>query len=750
MNCYTARIMKASSAPRAPSSRTTSRTSSTLRKPSSLGKAPSSPGFRATSLPPLLAPWPGKYGGVPPFDRVVVSDFADALAGGMAMYRTEIDAIASASTAPTFANTIAALDDAGRALSRASTIFSVYASTMADKAVQKIEVDIAPKMAALSDEVIQNPALFARINAVYVGRKKAKLKGEALRLTEATYASFGRRGAGLHDQAKLRMTSINGRLATLYTTFSQNELADEESQSLHLTNLDELAGLPQSVIDAARALAVEQKQKGWVFANSRSSIEPFLVFSTRRDLRQKAWQMFVSRGDHAGVHDNNPIIAEILSLRAERAKLLGFASHAHWIISDNMAQTPQAALDLLMSVWPAAAAQAKREIADMQVLLNQDLRAAKAKAAKIQPWDYRFYAERVRKAQFAIDQNEIKAYLQLHNLRDAMFWMAQQLYGLTFTPTTAAPVYHPDVTADEVNRKSAAGRTLVGLFYFDPYARTGKRSGAWMSEYRTQEKFSKANPPITPIVSNNSNFVKGGQPGAPVLISWDDAVTLFHEFGHGLHGLLSNVTFPTLAGTNTKRDFVELPSQLHERWLMTPEILGKFALHYQTGKPMPLALRAKIETARNFNQGFRTVEYLASAIYDLKIHLAPVGTGRKAFDARKFEAATMAAIKCPPEVGMRHRPTHFSHIFSGDGYSAGYYSYLWADTLTADAADAFVAAGSFFHKKTAKRLRDTILAVGNSVAPEVAFRNFRGRKVDPKALMRDRGFAPTKTTKATQ
>ena len=737
--------MKASSAPRTSAS---TRKQSTPRGTKPSGKEAAKAGFRSAALPPLLAPWAGKYGGVPPFDRVVVGDFASALDGGMAMYRTDVDAIASSNAAPSFANTIAALDDAGRALSRASTIFGVYASTMANKAVQKIEVDIAPKMSALSDEVIQNPALFARINAVYVGRKTAKLKGEALRLTETTYASFVRRGAGLHDAAKRRMTSINGRLATLYTTFSQNELADQENQSLHLTRAEELTGLPDSVVDAARALAVEQKQKGWIFANSRSSIEPFLVFSTRRDLREKAWKMFVSRGDHPGVHDNNPIIAEILSLRAERANLLGFESHAHWIIADNMARTPKAALDLLMSVWPAAAAQAKREIADMQILLNQDLRAAKVKASKIQPWDYRFYAERVRKLQFDIDQNEIKAYLQLNKLRDAMFWMAQQLYGLSFTPTKAAPVYHPDVTAYEVNRKTATGHALVGLFYFDPYARTGKRSGAWMSEYRTQEKFSKINPPVSPIVSNNSNFVKGGKAGAPVLISWDDAVTLFHEFGHGLHGLLSNVAFPTLAGTNTKGDFVELPSQLHERWLMTPEILGKFALHYQTGTPMPEVLRTKIEKARNFNQGFRTVEYLASAIYDLKIHLVVPGPGRKAFNARKFEAAAMKEIQCPPEVGMRHRPTHFSHIFSGDGYSAGYYSYLWADTLTADAADAFVEAGSFFHKKTAKRLHDTILAVGNSVPPEVAFRNFRGRKVDPKALMRDRGFAPTNSTRA--
>ncbi len=706
------------------------------RKPASKRAAKSS--FRTAPLPPLLAPWKGKYGGLPPFDQVKVNAFTDALDGGMAMYRADIDAIASATTQPTFANTIAALENAGRALSRASTVFSVYASTMADKAVQKIEVDMAPKMAALADEVTQNPALFARIKAVFDNRSKAKLKGEALRLTEATYAMYVRRGAGLNYSAKQRMTEINGRLATLYTVFSQNELADQENQSLLVNNQADLAGLPESVIAAARSLAAEQKQKGWSFANMRSAIEPFLTFSTRRDLREKAWTMFVSRGDHAGAHDNNPIIAEILTLRAERAKLLGFASHAHWIIADNMAQTPQAALDLLMSVWPAAAATAQREIAEMQKLLDEDLRAANAAPACIEPWDYRFYAERVRKAKFALDQNEIKEYLQLDKLRDSMFWMAQQLYGLTFKPAKSASVYHPDVTAYEVTRKTGSTRKLVGLFYFDPYARNGKRSGAWMSEYRTQEKF---NTPITPIVSNNSNFVKGGKGGGPVLISWDDAVTLFHEFGHGLHGLLSNVTFPTLACTNTKRDFVELPSQLHERWLATPEILSKFALHYQTGKPMPAELRAKIEQARNFKQGFRSVEYLASAIYDLKIHLAPTGTGARAIDARKFEASVMAEIKCPREVGMRHRPTHFSHIFSGDGYSAGYYAYLWADTLTADAAAAFIEAGSFFHKKTAKRLHDTILSVGNSLAPEAAFRNFRGRAVDPSALMRDRGFA---------
>jgi peptidyl-dipeptidase Dcp len=692
---------------------------------------------KKAKLSTLLAPWKGRYGGVPPFDAVKVNAFASALDHGMSLYRSDIAAIADAKAKPTFANTIAALDDAGRALNRASTIFSIYSSTMADKAVQKIEVDMAPKLSTLSDETTQNAKLFTRVKDVYDGRVKAKLKGEALRLTELTFASFSRRGAGLSAKSKSRMTEINSRLATLYTAFSQNELYDEENQALEITKADELSGLPDSIVAAAKQAANAKKKKGWLFANSRSSIEPLLTFAHRRDIRERAWRMFVSRGDHAGAHDNNPIISEILTLRFERAKLLGFESHAHWIISDNMAQTPDTAMQLLMSVWPAAVEQARSEIAEMQKLLTADGTAD----AKLAAWDYRYYAEQVRKQRFAIDQHEIKAYLQLHNLRDSMFWMAQQLYGLTFTPAKKVPVYHADVTAYEVTRKVGATTKPVGLFYFDPYARTGKRSGAWMSEYRTQEKFSdKFTAPVTPIVSNNSNFIKSGKNGAPVLISWDDAVTLFHEFGHGLHGLLSNVKFPTLAGTNTKRDFVELPSQLHERWLMSPEILGKFALHVETGKPMPVELRSKIEQARNFNQGFRTVEYLASAIYDLKIHLTPAA---KAIDPRKFETTTMSDIGCPAEVGMRHRPTHFSHTFSGDGYSAGYYSYLWADTLTADAADAFVDAGSFFHKKTAKRLHDTILSVGNSVAPEAAFKAFRGRAVDPSALMRDRGFART-------
>jgi peptidyl-dipeptidase Dcp len=437
--------------------------------------------------------------------------------------------------------------------------------------------------------------------------------------------------------------------------------------------------------------------------------------------------MWMSRGDNAGPHDNKPIITQILGLRAERAKLLGFKTHAHWIIDDNMAKTPEAAMNLMMKVWKPAVARAKEEVADMQKIAD----AEKAKH-KIEAWDYRFYAEKVRKSKYDIDQNEIKSYLQLDKMRDAMFFAAQRLYGFEFKLVRGVPVYHPDVSVYEVTRN---GRR-VGLWYFDPYARDGKRSGAWMSEYRTQESFKTA---VTPIVSNNSNFVKG-KPGEPVLISWDDATTLFHEFGHALHGLSSRVKYPTLAGTNTKSDFVEFPSQLNEHWLETPEILDKFARHYVTNEQMPKALIERIQRAKTFNEGFRTVEYLLSAIYDLRIHSV---ASDKPIDAGAFEKAVLKDLAAPPQIAMRHRPSHFGHIFSGDGYSAGYYSYLWADALTADAGEAFVEAGGYYDKPTAKRYHASILSVGNSVDPDVAFRRFRGRDVDTNALMRDRGFPVT-------
>ncbi|MDB4960149.1 MAG: peptidyl-dipeptidase Dcp [Myxococcales bacterium] len=684
-------------------------------------------GGPAVKLPPLLAPFAGPYGGVPPFDKIKVADFKPALLQGMDLQRAEIQAIIDVKEPATFENTIVAFEDSGRPYYRAANLMGVYTSTMNDKAMQAIETETAPVMAAFSDEIIQNEKLFARIKAVYDGRKTANLSTEQARLLEVVYRNFARRGAALGAKQKARLGEINQKLASLFTLFGQNQLADEESYTLTLDKQDDLAGLPEWLVASAKAAAEAKGLKDrWVITNTRSSAEPFLIYSSRRDLREKAYRMWINRGDNAGKHDNKPVITEILALRGERAKLLGFPTHAHWIIDDNMAKTPDAAMSLMLKVWKATTARVKEEVADMQKLATPD------KVAKIEAWDYRYYAEKVRKEKYDLDQNEVKPYLQADKLREGMFWAAKQLYGLTWKPIKGVPVYHPDVKVWEVTR----GAKRVGLWYFDPYARDGKRSGAWMSEYRTQEAFKT---PATPIVSNNSNFVKGKK-GEPVLISWDDATTMFHEFGHALHGLNSNVHYPSLAGTNTLRDFVEFPSQLNEYWLSTPEVLNKFAVHYKTGKPIPKALVEKIERAKNFNQGFKTAEYLMAAIYDLKVHTLPAG---KPIDPAAFEKATMKEIGAPTEIVMRHRPTAFGHIFSGDGYSAGYYSYIWADTLTADAAEAFEEAKSFYDKPTAKKLHDSIMSVGNSVPPDEAFRAFRGRDVDTNALMRSRGFPVT-------
>jgi peptidyl-dipeptidase Dcp len=686
-------------------------------------------GSPAMTDDPLLSPWTGAHGGFPRFDKIKPGDFKAALAKGMDANRVELAAIAGAQEPATFANTIAALEDAGRPLGRAQSLFGVFRSTMSDKPMQKLEAEMAPILAAFNDEITQNEQLFARIKAVYDGRAAAKLAPDELRLVEVVYRGFARQGAALGKADKKRLGEINGKLASLYTKFSQNELADEEGYTLELAAEADLAGLPDTLRASAKTAAEGKKLKGkWLITNTRSSMEPFLTYSSRRDLREKGWRLWINRGDNNDAHDNKAVITEILSLRAEKAKLLGFASHAHWIIDDGMARTPDNAMNLAMKVWRAAVARVREEVADMQQVAD-----AEKAGIKIEPWDYRYYAEKVRKAKYDLDQNEVKPYLQLDKMREAMFWAAGQLYGLTFNLVKDVPVYQPDLKVYEVMRDGKH----VGLWYLDPYARDGKQSGAWMNEYRTQESWKDV---IAPVVSNNANFVKG-KAGAPVLISWEDAVTLFHEFGHALHGLNSEVRFATLAGTNVKRDFVEFPSQLNEHWLPTPEVLNKFALHHQTGKPIPPELVAKIQKARNFNKGFDTVEYLAAAIYDLKIHLAKTD---KPIDPEDFEKRTMKEIGCPPEIVMRHRPTQFGHIFSGDGYSAGYYAYIWADTLTADAAEAFVEAGSFYDKATARRLHDTIMSVGNSIPPEEAFRKFRGRDVDTNALMRDRGFPVTK------
>ena len=683
-----------------------------------------------TSLAPFLDTWTGDYGGYPRFDLAKPEYVKDAMLKGMDLKRAEIKKIAGQTDKPTFENTIVTFEDAGRPLTNATRFFEIYVATMNDKAMQKIESELSPLIAKFSDEIIQNEELFQRIKTVYDARESSGLTPEQQRLVEVYYKDFSRRGAGLDEKKKARLREINEKLATLFTKFSQNQLADEEKHTMILETEADLAGLSSDLRAGAAALAESKGAKGkWMLANTRSSIEPFLVFSSRRDLREKAWRMWTRRGDNNDANDNKANIGEILKLRAERAEILGFPTHAAWILDDNMAKTPENAMNLMLRVWKAATARVKLEVADMQAIADQESAKGSPKIT-IEPWDYRYYAEKVRLAKYDIDQNEVKQYLQLDKILDGMFWAAKQVYGLDMKKLEGLPVVQPDVTVYEVLRDGKQ----VGLWYFDPYARDGKRSGAWMNEYRTQEKFKNT---VMPIVSNNSNFVKG-KPGEPVLISWDDAVTMFHEFGHALHGLQSNVTYPSLAGTNTKRDFVEFPSQVNERWLMTNEVLKKFALHYKTGEPIPDALVEKIRKSKTFNSGFTTVEYLASALYDMKIHQA--ATQDKTINPDEFETVTMTELACPKEIIMRHRPTAFGHIFADDGYSAGYYSYIWADTMSADAAEAFLEAGGFYDRKTCDRFRDTIFSVGNSVPPDVAFRNFRGRDVDTNALMRDRGF----------
>ncbi len=673
---------------------------------------------------PLLAPWTGDFGGTPPFDKVKVELLKPALLKAMDLNRAEIAAIAASGEPATFENTIVALEKAGGAFDRVGTLFNVFSSTMSDDAMKALETEMSPLYSAFQDEVVQNEALFARIKTVYDGMAAAGLTVEQQQVVDSYYKRFTRRGALLNAADKARLKDLNQQLAALYTKFGQNTLADEENLELVLTPAD-LDGLPESVTAAAAAAGEASNRKGqYIFGNTRSAMAAVMTYSTRRDLREKAWRLFTNRGDNPGEHDNKPVIVEILKLRQERAKLLGFASHAHWAVDNNMAKTPDAAMALMMKVWPAARARALEEVKDMQAAAD-----AAGDKITIEPWDYRYYAEKVRKAKYDVDENEVKPYLQLAKIREGMFWAVKTLYGTEFNEIHGPSIYEPTVTVWEVTRDGKR----VGLWYYDPYARKGKRSGAWMNSYRDQ---SRVDGDVTPIVSNNQNAIAAA-PGQPVLMSWDDAETMFHEFGHGMHGLLSNVTYPSVSGTSVKRDFVEFPSQIHERWLSTPEVINVFALHAETGEPMPVALFDKIKAAKNFNQGFDTVEYLASALYDMKIHLA---AAEGEIDPAAFEKSCMDELGMPKEIVMRHRPTQFGHIFSGDGYSAGYYVYLWADTLSADVWEVFAEKGPY-DPATAKLFHDTIMSVGSSVPADQAFRNFRGRDVDTDALMRARGFA---------
>jgi peptidyl-dipeptidase Dcp len=683
--------------------------------------------MQRASTNPLLSPWTGPYGGVPPFDRVAVADFEAAIEAGMADQLARIDAIAANPAAASFANTSAELERAGRLLGRVRAVYDVFSGGLNDEAMQEVERRMAPRLTAFADRIIQNEQLFARVAAVYETREQAGLTSEQQRLAWLHYTDFVRAGARLDAPAKQRLAAINADLAELYTTFTQNVLKDEETQAVVLDAESDLAGCPDAVREAAAAAAQERGLGGWVISNTSSSVEPFLTYADRRDLREKAWRMFVDRGGRGGSTDNHAAIARILSLRAERARLLGSATHAHWRLEDSMAKTPERALELMQAVWKPAVARVREDVAGMQALAD-----AEGTGIRIEPWDYRYYAEKLRKATYDIEEAQIMPYLQLDKLREGMFFTAERLCGLRFQPADPrqVPVYHPDVGAWEVRD---AADNVVGLFFFDPFARKGKRSGAWMDSPRSQERFDGD---VPAIVTNTCNFPKPAA-GKPALVSWDDATTLFHEFGHALHGLCSRANYPSLSGTNVARDYVEFPSQILEHWLSTPDVLGRFAVHHLTGQSMPLELVAKRERSRRIDEGFRAVEFIASAWVDMQLHLAD----DPPLDPATFERDALAALGMPREIVMRHRPTHFLHLFAADGYAAGYYSYLWADAITADAWEAFNEASGPWDQAVAERLLKHVFAAGNTTPPDEGYRAFRGRDPDFSALMRKRGFA---------
>ncbi|MET0386171.1 MAG: M3 family metallopeptidase [Polyangiales bacterium] len=676
----------------------------------------------------LLAHWSGPYGGVPPWDQVKPDRFSAAFTRGLGLLSREVEAIATQPDAPTFDNTIAALENAGRHEARAESLFAVLSANLNSPEVQAVESEWSPKIAAAHDEVVFNEPLFARIAAVYEAREGSGLRADQKRLVERTYQRFVRAGAKLSKEQKHRLGEINQALAGLFTQFASKLLADEDTWIV-LEKPEDLAGLPDSLRSAYKAAAEAHQLAGkWAVVNSRSSVDPFLTFSARRDLREKVWKAFKARGDNGNTNDTKATVLEIVKLRAERAKLIGYASHAHWRMSDTMAVDPEKARALMRQVWPAAVARVREEVADMQKIADRD-----AGKPKIAPWDYLYYAEKVRKAKYDLDQNELKPYFELGKITQAAFYMAEQLYGLGFREITGTvPVFQPEMRVWEV--KDQASGEYLGLFYGDYFARGSKRSGAWCTDYQSHESFTGS--PLHTITSNNNNFVIGA-PGEPVLISLDDAQTLFHEFGHAIHSLVSEVTYPGLG--ETPRDFVEFPSQVHEQWVLTRPILDRFATHYKTGKPMPQALLDKVDASKKFNQGYITVEYLSSAIVDMDLHTKPDGIT----DVVQFERDTLSQLGAPAEVAMRHRLPQFNHLFADDGYSAGYYSYLWSEVMDADTREAFAEAGSVFDRPTADKMRRFILAPGNMTDRAEAYRQFRGRDPDVRALFRKRGFPVT-------
>jgi peptidyl-dipeptidase Dcp len=675
---------------------------------------------QSASEPALLQEWTGPYEGVPPWDKVKVAQFPAAFQAAMQASKAEFEAMLAKPEVITFDNTITASELSGEKIGRLFSIWGVHSSNLSNPEVRKIQAEWEPKVSAFFSELSLDARYFQRVKYLYDQRANLGLDAKQMRLLERTYDGLVRNGAMLDAGKKAQVISIETDLAKKFSAFSEKVLADEETFIL-ITDAADLAGLPESYVAAIQAAAKAKGQTGWAVVNTRSAVQPFLENSTRRDLREKVWRAFTMRGDNQNANDTNATIAEILKLRQQRAEILGFPTHAHYRMADTMAKDPNKAMDLMMKVWPAAVARVKEEVADMQAIANAD-------SIIIAPWDYRFYAEKVRKAKYDLDQEAVKPYFQLDNMVAAMFDAAGKLYGMSFSENTGTvPVFEPKVRTFEVKRD---GKT-VGLFYLDNFARAGKRSGAWMTTYRSQHKLGGKNDIV--LASNNNTFVPGAD-GVPTLISMDDASTLFHEFGHAIHYLNYNITWPGLGGT--PRDFVEYPSQVNENWLLTPYVLNTYAKHYKTGEPIPAALVEKIRASDTFNQGFSTVEYLSSAILDMKLH----NRSEPVTDPRAFERDTLAEIGMPKEMAMRHRLPQFNHLFADDGYSAGYYSYLWSETMDADTWAAFTEKGDVWDKATAERFRSMLLATGNETDRIEAYRAFRGRDPDVKYIMKKRGF----------
>ncbi len=677
----------------------------------------------------LLQEWTGPYGGVPAFDEMKVQDVKSAMETGMKLGLKDIETIANSPEAPTFENTIVAIERAGKALARIYTYNGILGSNMSTPKYRGVESELAPKLSEYRSKVSQNTKLFQRIKAVYDASQKTPLEADQQRVVDLIYKRFEMNGAELSKEKKTRYAAINKELSSLYTTFSNNVLHDEENYITYLTK-DQLNGLSDGFIKSAAKIATDNGQEGkYAITNSRSSMDPFLTYSTERELRKQVWTNYYSRGDNNDEYDNKKGIAQILKLRRERVELLGYDNYAQWRLQDRMAKTPENAMHLMESVWPAAIARVAEEVADMQAVADKN-----GEDITIAPWDYRFYAEKVRKQKYDLNSDEVKQYLQLDKLTQALFYTAGRLFNYEFKPVTegTVPVFHEDVKVWEVTDKDSGEH--IGLWYLDPFARPGKQSGAWATTYRSHTTFDGKE---TVLASNNSNFVKPA-PGEAVLVSWDDAETFFHEFGHALHFFSSNVKYPTLNGG--VRDYTEFQSQLLERWLSTDEVINQFLVHNKTGEPIPASLVAKIKKAATFNQGFATTEYLASALMDMKLHLADPEN----MDVATFERETLAELNMPKELPMRHRTPHFSHVFSGEGYATAYYGYMWADVLTSDASEAFKEApGGFYDKEIADKLVKYLFAPRNSMDPAEAYRKFRGRDAKIEALMKDRGFPIT-------